>query len=236
MGSILGWADEPSGCADEVTLARKGAKSRKRITGLRLQTTKARTHVDRLSPANADLKKKLAEAREQQAATAEMLRVISTSPGDLEPVFEAMLANAVRLCGAKFGMLALREGDTFRGVATHGVPMAYAEWLRRQPMIDLRHHPHIPLARIARNKKVLHIPDLMAEQSYIERDPRIVAMVEFARVRTILGVPMLKEDEFIGGIFHLSLAGSAFHRQPDRASHQLRGSGRHRHREHAPAQ
>jgi len=187
--------------ADEVTLARKETKSRTRITGLRSKTTKARTHVDRLSPANADLKKKLAQALEQQAATAEMLRVISTSPGDLEPVFEVMLANAVRLCGAKFGMLALREGDTFRGVATHGVPIAYAEWLRRQPVIDLRHHPHIPLARIARSKKVLHIPDLMAERSYVERDPRIVAMVESARVRTILGVPMLKEDEFIGGIF-----------------------------------
>jgi transcriptional regulator with GAF, ATPase, and Fis domain len=195
------WGEQPIEHADEVTLARKGAKSQRRITGLRSKTTKARTHVDRLNPANADLKKKLAEAREQQAATAEMLRVISTSPDDLEPVFEAMLANAVRLCGAKFGMLALREGDTFRGVATYGVPMAYAEWLRRQPVIDLRHHPHIPLARIARSRKVLHIPDLMAEQSYIERDPRIVAMVESARVRTILGVPMLKEDEFIGGIF-----------------------------------
>src|SRR5262249_29852792 len=137
----------------EVTLSRKRAKSRTRVPGLRSKTTKARTHVDRLSPANADLKKKLAEALEQQAATAEMLRVISTSPGDLKPVFEVMLANAVRLCGAKFGMLALREGDTFRGVATHDVPIAYAEWLRRRSVIDLRHHPHVPLARIAKSKK-----------------------------------------------------------------------------------
>ena len=133
--------------------------------------------------------RELTEALEQQTATSEVLQVISSSPGELQPVFNAMLENATRICDAKFGMLALREGDTFRGVATHGVPMAFAEWLRRQPVIDLRDHPHIPLARIARSKEVLHIPDLMAEQSYIERDPRIVAMVESAKVRTILGVP-----------------------------------------------
>jgi len=118
--SILGWADRRS--TDEVTLAHKGAKSRRRITGLRSKTTKTRTHVDR-GAANADLKKKLAEALDQQAATSEVLQVISTSPGELEPVFQTMLANAVRICEAKIGTLYIREGDGFRTVATHNAPL-----------------------------------------------------------------------------------------------------------------
>jgi hypothetical protein len=78
-----------------VTLSRKRAKSRRRITGLRSKTTKARTHVDRLRAANADLKKKLAEALDQRAATSEVLGVISSSPGELASVFQAMLENAI---------------------------------------------------------------------------------------------------------------------------------------------
>src|SRR5215470_7755919 len=114
-------------CPDEVTLSRKEAKSRRRITGLRSKTTKASTHVDRLRAANADLKKKLAEVLEQQTATSEVLRVISSLPGELVPVFETILANATRICEAKFGTLYLYDGDAYRTVALHNAPPAFAE-------------------------------------------------------------------------------------------------------------
>jgi len=141
----------------------------------------------------------LSEAREQQAATSEVLRVISSSPGDLKPVFETMLANAIRLCEAKLGSLFLREGEGFRNVCIIGERSGYAEWYQREPMIVLRdHHPGMPLARIAGSKAVIHIPDLAVEQAYMERDPRMIALVEAAGARSLLGVPMLKENELVG--------------------------------------
>jgi len=149
-----------------VILSRKGAKSRTRITGLRSKTTKATTDVDRLRAANTELKKKLAEALEQQTATSEVLRVISSSPRALEPVFEAMLANAVRLCEAKFGNLFLREGNAFRAVAVHSPSTTFVEWYRREPLIELSDISHTPLARVAGSKEVLHIFDLREDQAY----------------------------------------------------------------------
>jgi GAF domain-containing protein len=144
--------------------------------------------------------RELSEALEQQTATSEVLRVISSSPGDLQPVFEAMLANATRLCEAGFGTLFLREGDAFRGVATHGVPEAYAEWYRLEPLVELRNHPHAPIALLARSRTVVHIADLKAEKGYLEHDARVVAIVESAGARTLLSVPMVKEEDLIGAI------------------------------------
>jgi signal transduction histidine kinase len=144
----------------------------------------------------------LSEALEQQTATSEVLQVISSSPGELEPVFQAMLANATRLCEAEFGNLFLREGDAFRVVALHGpATAAYVEWYRREPVIKLADIPRTPLWHVAESKEVLQVLDLRKQQGYLEHNPRIVALVESAGVRTILGVPMLKEGELIGAIF-----------------------------------
>src|SRR5262249_1662343 len=142
--------------------------------------------------------RELSEAREQQAATTEVLQVISSSPGKLEHVFETIVANATRLCEAKFGNLFLHENEAFRAVAMHG-PSSLVEWMRRQPVFELRDHPRVPLARVAINKEVLYVPDFRADQGYIERDPRIVAIVE-AGARSLLAVPMLKEGKLIGAI------------------------------------
>ena len=120
-----------SDCADEVTLSRKGAKSRTGIPGLRSTRTKTGTRAAHVRESPTELERKLTEALEREAASSEVLRVISSSPGELEPVFQAMLANAARICGAKFGNLWLREGDSLRIVATHGAPAEYRDYLRR---------------------------------------------------------------------------------------------------------
>jgi signal transduction histidine kinase/CheY-like chemotaxis protein len=142
----------------------------------------------------------LSESLEQQTATSEVLRVISSSPGDLKPVFETMLANATRLCQANFGNLFLCDGDTFRAVALHGAPTPYVDWWQREPVLDVGDYPLTPLARVARTKDVVQVADLTADEAYIKRVPPTVALVESAGARTLLTVPMLKEGELIGAI------------------------------------
>jgi GAF domain-containing protein len=146
----------------------------------------------------AQLKRERDEALEQQKATAEVLRVISSSPGELEPVFQAMLANAVRICEAKFGTLYLREGDAFRAAALHNAPPAFAEFWQRGP-----HRPGAStvLSRVLRTKEVVHISDITADQAYIERDPLFIAAAELGGFRTVLAVPMLKEADVLGAIY-----------------------------------
>jgi signal transduction histidine kinase/CheY-like chemotaxis protein/HAMP domain-containing protein len=145
-----------------------------------------------------DRTRELSQALQQQTATSEVLGVISSSPGDLQPVFATMLENATRICAANFGNLFLLEGDAFRAIAVDAP--SYADFWRQQPVLTIRDHPHIPLARLAASKQVLHIEDLAQDQAYLEGDPRAVAMVEVARVRTLLLVPMLKENELLGAI------------------------------------
>jgi GAF domain-containing protein/CheY-like chemotaxis protein len=198
-----------------VALSRKGAKRRTHGRKLRSTGTKAGTRVGASDESQAalitklkaharDLARKLeacthelAEARDQQAATSEMLSVISSSPGELEPVFKAMLANAMRICEAKFGHLVLYDGEGFHAAHLHDVPQAYRELWDRGPV---RPGPKTGLRRVLDTKQVVHIADLAAEPAYAERDPLRVATVEIAGGRTFLGVPMLKENQLVGAI------------------------------------
>jgi two-component system, NtrC family, sensor kinase len=140
----------------------------------------------------------LSESLQQQTASADVLKIISSSLGELEPVFQAMLEKAVRLCEAKFGNLLLYEHGVFRNVAMHDPPQAFAELRRRDPVI--RPSPLSGLGRIAATKELLHITDLVEDVAYKERYPAAVAMVEMGKARSFLAVPMLKEQELIGAV------------------------------------
>ena len=144
---------------------------------------------------NTRLLNELRESLQQQTATAEVLGVISSSPGELQPVFDAMLANAVRLCAASFGNLYLRDGEFFHLVAFHNTPPAFVAQRRGRPY---RPSPIGPPGRMLRTRAVVHVDDLTADPSYRERDPGVVAFVELAGTRTVLLVPMLKDGEPIG--------------------------------------
>jgi signal transduction histidine kinase len=144
---------------------------------------------------NTRLLNELRESLQQQTATADVLRVISSSPGELQPVFEAMLENATRLCGAHFGALDLYDGKAFRVVALYNVPAAYAEsWAGRL----IEPHPEAALGRLVRTKQPVQVEDLRALTAYREGDPAVKAYADLAGVRTLLVVPMIKESELIG--------------------------------------
>jgi len=140
----------------------------------------------------------LKQALEQQSATSEVLRAINTSHGELEPVFQAMLANAVRICEAQFGTLYLCEGDGFRAVSMHNAPPGYAKARAQGSLI----HPHrdTSLWRAANTRKIAQIVDVTIEKGYVERDPFVVSAVDLGGYRAVLTVPMLKEDNLIGVI------------------------------------
>ena len=140
----------------------------------------------------------LTEALERQTATSDVLRVISSSPGDLEPVFQIMLENAIRVCQAKFGIMFLYDGEAFRTAALHGVSPAYAEARRKKIFVVRDLHPNVPVARVARTNEVVHIADATLEQGYVERDPLWIEFVDLGGGRSLVAVPMLKENELIG--------------------------------------
>jgi GAF domain-containing protein len=150
----------------------------------------------RLFEAEQQRTRELSDSLEQQTATSRVLEVISSSPGDLKPVFQAILENAVRLCGAKFGNLYLREGDGFRAVAIHNAPVAYAE--QRAGVV----HPsqHSTIWQATKTKQPAQNADMTKSQAYVEGDPWLVSTVSLGGYRSVLSVPMLHEDESIGGI------------------------------------
>ncbi len=146
----------------------------------------------------ARLTRELSEAREQQTATSEVLQVISSSPGDLQPVFATMLENAVRISDAKFGHIFRWDGEALHLVAAHNTPAAFAELRRRVPP-RITTNLDLPFNRLVATKELIHIADLAGEHSYVEqRDPGVVAAVELGGIRAILLVPLLKESELIG--------------------------------------
>ena len=140
----------------------------------------------------------LSESLEQQTATSDVLKVISSSTGDMKPVFETMLTNALRICEAKFGHLLLYDGECFEGTHLHDVPPAYRAFWEQHGRI--RANPTTALGQLAHSKHVVHIPDLMDGVAYREREPLRVISVEQAGARSFLGVPMLKDDKLVGAI------------------------------------
>ena len=149
----------------------------------------------------ARLKRQLVEMRGQQAATSEVLTVtskvlqaISGSHGQLEPVFQEMLTNAMNICDAKFGILYEFANGQFRAISWKGVPRAYADYVRQWRTWG----PANGLGQTMRTKETVHIPDVVEGRAYAEGDPGRVATVDLARVRTALIVPMLKDGDLVG--------------------------------------
>ena len=187
-----------------------------------------RQRTDDLSQRTDDL----SEALEQQTATSEVLKVISSSPGELEPVFQAMLENATHICEANYGMLFRIEDGAVHAAAMLGVPPEFAEFWRTGQKPSER----TAMGRAAETMQTVHIVDVTTEPAYVEGEAVFVAAVDLGKFRTILVVPMIKDDKVIGLDCHLSPGGETIHRQADRVGFKFRCPGRHRHRKHASAQ
>jgi predicted component of type VI protein secretion system len=168
------------------TISRKPAKTRHRKPTRPKRSNAPTAARHDLQEQVSALTRELAEAREQQTATSDVLRVISSSPGELEPVFQAMLENATRICEAKFGNLLLYDGASFEVAAIHGAVPAFEELRRRNPTFQASGAS--PLARLVTTKQSQHVIDTKLEEAYAERDAGIVPIVEVAGARTFLAV------------------------------------------------
>jgi two-component system NtrC family sensor kinase len=146
---------------------------------------------------NARLVAEQREALEQQTATAEVLQVINASPGDLAPVFDAMLDKAVDLCGAAFGILLTYDGERFHHVAFRSIPAAYVEFMREHPP---NYGPENAPGRLALGERLVHVFDITDSDAYRSGDPNRRAIADLAGARTLVAVPLRNESKFIGAI------------------------------------
>ena len=198
-----------AGCYGAVPSLGQAMSQRDKAGGKRVKTQRRRALKRRDTPkvgrtlptADANqkielLERKLNEALEQQTATSEVLQVISSSPGELQPVFQAMLEKAVRICDANFGNLYLREGDAFRIGATYGASPAYVEFVRTEQLFHL--NPKVGLGRLVRTKELYQVADISAVPTYGEKLRE--ATIKLAGARTLIALPMLKDNEVIGAI------------------------------------
>ena len=138
----------------------------------------------------------LQESLQQQTATADVLQVINSSPGRLEPVFAAMLEKATQLCEAAFGILWLCDGEQFRAAAVHGVPAAYAQ-ITREPIRPL---PTNPLGRMLRGERLIVSTDVADEEPYRTGDPVRRALVDLAGARSVIQIALVTDETFLGSL------------------------------------
>ena len=207
-GSILGWADQRGtrDCTDEVTaLSLKGAKSPTRGRKLRSTGTKARARVSNGPNSLIELKKQLeartrelaaarghlSEALEQQTAASEVLQVISSSPGELEPVFQTMLEKATRICEAKFGVMFYYQDGTLRPAAELNVPTAFSKFIRQRG--PFQPTPGSVFKHVILTKQPINVADGAAEGQFLSSNA-----VRLGGARSYMAAPMLKEEELIG--------------------------------------
>src|SRR5258707_562659 len=179
-------------------MAKRGQAVRRSPTRSKVPTKAKR------APADVDLKKEIAalrleltEALERQTAVSEVLQVISSTAGELDLVFQSLLENATRVCGANFGTMHLIEGDVAWRAALYNVAPAYVDALKTR---TFRPHPQSPLGLVISTKQVVHSTDVRTNPAYLEASPGIVALSDLAGARTLVTVPMLKDAKLVGTI------------------------------------
>src|SRR5205823_7290993 len=162
-------------------------------------TAELKTQLEVRTRELAETRKALVEALEQQTATSEVLQVISSSPGELQPVFDAMLANATRLCEASYGVMWLSEGDGFRIASLHGaLPAAFMEQFGIGTLVHPG--PDVPIARAVKTRQPVQFADLRTSRAYLEGEPLPRAGADIAGMRSLIAIPMLKESKAVGAI------------------------------------